>query len=121
MSDKTQAEHNESASLIGRLGSSAFRLSTTAVSMSLTGSRFSSESHQGRSIMGSEDEVEQSHTRPCVRRAQVQADSRTHLIHRPARDIIPPLGGARVSSYLDPVRGSCCRHGLLPGPPELSA
>ena len=32
------------ASLIGRLGSSAFRLSTTAVSMSLTGSRFSSES-----------------------------------------------------------------------------
>ena len=34
----------ETASLIGRLGSSAFRLSTTAVSMSLTGSRFSSES-----------------------------------------------------------------------------
>src|SRR6516162_1656475 len=24
---------------------------------------------------------------------------RTHLIHRPARDIIPPLGGARVSFY----------------------
>ena len=34
-----------------------------------------------------------------VRRRQVQADMRTHLIHRPARDIIPPLGGARVSSY----------------------
>ena len=33
-----------SASLIGRLGSSAFRLSTTAVSMSLAGSCFSSES-----------------------------------------------------------------------------
>ena len=31
---------------------------------------------------------------------QVQADTRFHLIHRPARDIIPPLGGARVSSYL---------------------
>src|SRR5215475_10829993 len=30
---------------------------------------------------------------------QVQADMRTHLIHRPARDIIPPLGGARVSFY----------------------
>src|SRR5262252_9486971 len=29
----------------------------------------------------------------------VQADMRTHLIHRPARDIIPPLGGARVFSY----------------------
>ena len=33
-----------SASLIGRLGSSTFRLSTTTVSMSLTGSRFSPES-----------------------------------------------------------------------------
>ena len=33
-----------SASLIGRLGSSTFRLSTTAVSMSLAGSCFSSES-----------------------------------------------------------------------------
>ena len=35
---------------------------------------------------------------PSVER-QVQADMRTHLIHRPARDIFPPLGGARVSSY----------------------
>src|SRR5664279_571402 len=35
------------ASLIGRLGSSTFRLSTTAVLMSLTGSRFSSESAPG--------------------------------------------------------------------------
>src|ERR1019366_7813702 len=35
--------HHSTASLIGRLGSSTFRLSTTAVSMSLTGSRFSSE------------------------------------------------------------------------------
>ena len=33
-----------SASLIGHFGSSAFRLSTTTVSMSLAGSRFSSES-----------------------------------------------------------------------------
>src|SRR5438477_8535556 len=33
-----------SASLIGRLGSSTFRLSTTLVLMSLAGSRFSSES-----------------------------------------------------------------------------
>src|SRR6266480_7262712 len=49
------------------------------------------------SIMGFEDEVEQSLPRPCC--WQVQADIRTHLIHRPARDTIPPLGGARVSSY----------------------
>src|SRR6201988_1940689 len=31
--------------------------------------------------------------------SQVQATERTHLIHRPARDTIPPLGGARASSY----------------------
>ena len=37
----------KSASLIGRFGSSAFRLSTTAVSMSPAGSRFSSESAPG--------------------------------------------------------------------------
>jgi hypothetical protein len=30
----------------------------------------------------------------------VQADIRTHLIHRPARDITPPLGGSQVFSYL---------------------
>ena len=47
-----------SACLIGRLGSSAFRLSTTTVSMSLAGSCFSSESAPGPSIMGVEDGVE---------------------------------------------------------------
>src|SRR4029079_18912133 len=36
-----------SASLIGRLGSSTFRLSTTAMSMSPTGSRFSPEAALG--------------------------------------------------------------------------
>jgi len=71
--------------------------------------------HIGRSIMGSEDEVEQSLWRPC--RRQVQADMRTHLIHRPARDIIPPLGGARVSSC-DPERP--LRHSFS-GPSEFSA
>src|SRR5262252_9215095 len=35
----------------------------------------------------------------AVSLTEVQADMRTHLIHRPARDIIPPLGGARVSFY----------------------
>src|SRR5262245_40456436 len=30
---------------------------------------------------------------------QVQADMRTHHIHRPARDSIPPPGGTRASSY----------------------
>ena len=40
----SRCSNGTSASLIGRQGSSTFRLSTTAVSMSLTGSRFSSES-----------------------------------------------------------------------------
>jgi hypothetical protein len=35
----------------------------------------------------------------AISRQPVQADMRTHLIHRPARDIIPPLGGARFFSY----------------------
>src|SRR5712671_4972683 len=35
----------------------------------------------------------------AVEERRVQADIRTHLIHRPARDIFPPLGGARVFSY----------------------
>ena len=54
-----------SASLIGRSVSSAFRLSIAAVLVSLTGSCFSSESAQGPSIMGIENEAEQSIGRPC--------------------------------------------------------
>src|SRR3974390_2373207 len=40
----SQRRNNSVASLIGRSGSSTFRLSTSAVSVSLTGSCFSSES-----------------------------------------------------------------------------
>src|SRR3982751_6792426 len=88
-----------SASLIGRLGSSVFRLSTAAMLMSLTGSRFSSESaprpfHNG--IRGRSGTI---FTHGLTVRWQVQAEVRTHFIHRPARDIFPPPGGARVSSY----------------------
>ena len=90
-----------SASLIGRLGSSTFRLSTSvAVSVSLAGSCFSSDSapgpfHHGIRRRGG---TILSAALPSYRQ-WVQADIRTHLIHRPARDIIPPLGGARFSSY----------------------
>ena len=89
-----------SASLIGHSRSSAFRLSAAEVSMSLTGSCFSSESaprpfHHG--IRGRDGTIF-SAALPSDRR-RVQADMRTHLIHRPARDIIPPRGGSRVSSY----------------------
>ncbi len=75
-------------------------LSTTTVSMSLTGSCFSSESaprpfhhgirRRGGTIFWS--------ALPSIER-QDQADMRTHLIHRPARDILPLLGGSRVFSY----------------------
>src|SRR6202453_2347105 len=92
-----------SASLIGRLRSSTFRPSTTTtVSMSLTGSCFSSESalrpfHHGIRRRGGTIVAT---VLPSEER-QVQAGSRTHLIHRPARDIMPPLGGARCFLLLD--------------------
>src|SRR5450755_3495534 len=88
------------ASLIGRSGSSAFRLSTAAVSMSLTGSCFSSESALGPFHHGSRERGGTIYwaALPSDER-RVQATKRTHLIHRPARDIFPPLGGARVFSY----------------------
>src|SRR6476620_5019066 len=90
----------ESASLIGRLGSSAFRPSAITVSTSLAGSCFSSESaprpfHHG--IRGRGGTIFRA-ALPTIER-QVHADIRTHLIHRPARDIFPPLGGTRVFSY----------------------
>src|SRR6185437_4652819 len=68
--------------------------------MSLTGSCFSSESAPGpfhHGIRGRGGTIFWA-ALPAVAR-QVQADMRTHLIHRPARDIFPPLGGARVFSY----------------------
>jgi hypothetical protein len=91
-----------SASLIGRWWSSAFRLSTTAVSMSLAGSCFSTESAHGpfhHGIRRRGGTIFRA-ALPSDRRL-VQADSRTHLIHRPARDTIPPRGGARVFSCRD--------------------
>src|SRR5262252_6069697 len=91
-----------SASLIGRWGSSAFRLSTTAVvdvarGLVLlygigTSALPSWDPRMGRSnLMGGLAGSDR----------QVQADMRTHHIHRPARDTIPPPGGTRASSYWD--------------------
>src|SRR5450759_594059 len=93
-----------SASLIGHLRSSTFRLSTTAVSMSLTGSRFSSESaprpfHYGIRGRGGTIFGSAFGSALPLHQLQVQADIRTHLIHRPAKDIFPRLGGTRVFSY----------------------
>ena len=68
--------------------------------------------------MGFEDEVEQSLQRPCRQtKRQVQADMRTHLIHRPARDIIHRSVELEFPSIgFDPVEFSCCCRGLSPGP-----
>jgi hypothetical protein len=75
-------------------------LSTAAVLMCLAGSRFSSDSaHRPfhHWIRGRSGTIYWA-ALPSEGR-QVHATKRTHLIHRPARDIIPPLGGARVFSY----------------------
>src|SRR3974390_2580116 len=88
------------ASLIGRFGSSAFRLSTSAVSMSLAGSRFSSDSAPGPFHYGIPGRGGTTFWTAFPRGGpQGQRTQRTHLIHHPARDIIPPRGGARVFSY----------------------
>ena len=108
-----------SRSLIGRLGSSTFRLSTAAVSMSLTGSCFSSESALGPSIMGFEDEVEQSFGRPCRQtngRSKRTCERTSSIVprgtsfHRWVELEFPPIA-------CDPAWFSLPRP--LPGPAEL--
>ena len=89
-----------SASLIGRFGSSAFRPSTgrfrrrsRARASLRNGTR---AFHHGVRERG---KISIGAALPTLERRQVQADMRSHLIHRPARDILPPRGGARVFSY----------------------
>src|SRR5262249_22338430 len=61
-----QSCRSMSASLIGRLGSSAFRLSTySSVDVAHGLSLLFGLGTKGPSIMGFEDEVEQSFGRPC--------------------------------------------------------
>jgi hypothetical protein len=110
-----------SASLIGGLGSSTFRLSITAVLVSPTGSRFSSESAPGPSSMGFEDEVEQSLPRPCR-----QTNGRSKRTYELTSSIVPRGTSFHRSVELefsptafDPARFS--RRFNFPGPPELGA
>src|SRR3954447_3726071 len=79
--------------------------------------------HQGRSIMGFEDEVEQSFGRPCR-----QCDCRFKRLYDLTSSIVP-----RGTSFhrsvelecpsigLDAARFSCCCCGLFSGPAELGA
>ena len=58
----------------------------------------------------------------AVSRRQVQATERTHLIHRPARDIIPPLVELEFPPIGSGLVGlSCDCRSLFPGPAELGA
>ena len=108
--------------LIGRLGSSTFRLSAAAVSMLLAGSCFSSKSaprpfhHRVRGRGG----AIYCGGLAVRRNGRIRATMRTHLIHRPARDIMPPRGGARVSFYRHLILQVSCCCGLS-RPAELGA
>src|ERR1700688_1007718 len=112
-----------SASLIGHSGSSTFRLSINAVSMSLTGSCFSSESaprpfhHRIRGRGGTISTA----ALPSIKRQAKRTCELTSSIvprgtsfHRSVELEFSPIA-------FDPERFSCCCRGLLPGPPELSA
>ena len=114
------ADRLMSASLIGRLGSSTFRLSTATVSMSLTGSRFSSESaprpfHHGIRGRGG--------TIFSAALPSAGPSGHANSPHPSSREgHLPPHGGAQFSPMgFDPVRSSCCRWGPFPGPAELDA
>jgi len=109
-----------SASLIGRLGSSAFRL-PPLLFRCLSRARASLRNrHQGPSIMGSEDEVERSKGRPCRRfegRSKRTCELTSSIVprgtsfHRVAELEFPPVG-------FDPV--SSCRCGFS-DPSEFGA
>ena len=74
-----------SASLIGRLGSSAFRLSTnSSVDVAHGLSLLFGLGAKGPSIMGFEDEVEQSFGRPCR-----QCDGRFKRTYELTSSIVP--------------------------------
>ena len=107
-----------SPSLIGRLGSSTFRLSTTAVSMSLTGSRFFFGIGTKALPLGSEDEAEQSIGRPCRQlngRSKATCELTSSIVprgtsfHRRVELECPPIG-------YDPAQSSCCCRRLLSAP-----
>src|SRR6201981_2098652 len=112
-----------SASLIGRLRSSAFRLSATAVSMSLTGSRFSSESAPGpfhHGIRGRGRTISQALAVSLNGRFKQTCELTSSIVPRGTSfhcwvDLeFSPIG-------FDPERFSCCCRGWLPSPPELGA
>ena len=119
---RTSPEHAlMSASLIGRVGSSAFRPST-AVSMSLAGSCSSPDSAlgpfhhgirgQGGTIFEAAFAVNGRSKRTCELTSSIVP--RGTSFHCSADLEFPSIG-------FDPVDCSCCCRRLFPGPTELSA
>jgi hypothetical protein len=112
-----------SASLIGRSRSSALSDYPPPRCRCRSRARASLRNrHQGPSIMGFEDEVEQSQMRPCRQingRSKRTCELTSSIVprgtsfHRSVELECPPIG-------FDLARVSCCR-GLFPGPPELGA
>jgi hypothetical protein len=89
---------HESASLIGRLGSSAFRLSTGS-GVNVTRGLVLLSGIGTQALPSWDSKTRWNDLLGGLAVGRSKQDSRTHLIHRPARDTSPPLGGARVSSY----------------------
>jgi len=112
-----------SPSLIGRFGSSAFRLSTSIVSMSLAGSCFSSESAPGpfhHGILGRGGTIYWVALPSYRQQAQATYELASSIVpqgtsfHRSVELECPPIA-------FDPVQFSDRGHGLFAGPPELAA
>ena len=112
-----------SASLIGRLRSSAFRLSPPQCRCRSRARASLRNRHQGPSIMGFEDEVEQSIGRPYRQRdgrSKQTCELTSSIVprgtsfHRSVELKFPPIGS-------DPARLSCGCCGLFSGPAELGA
>jgi hypothetical protein len=112
-----------SASLIGRLGSSAFRLSTVTVSGSLAGACFSPESahrpfHHGVRERGGT--IFTAALPVMIGRSKRTCELTSSIVPRgtPFHRVVE-LGFSPIG--FDPVRLSCCYRGLFPCPAELSA
>jgi hypothetical protein len=112
-----------STSLIGRLGSSASGYPPLRCRCRSRARASLRNRHQGPSIMGFEDKVEQSFGRPCPQcdgRSKQTYDLTSSIVprgtsfHRLVELEFPPIG-------FGPARSSCCCRDLFPGPAELGA
>jgi hypothetical protein len=115
----SHSRHFAATQQFGRFSNRPFRVKRfqtirrRSVSISLTGSCFSSESAQGPSIMGFEDEAEQSFGRPCQQangRSKRPSELTSSIVprgtsfHRRVEFGFPPIA-------VDPLRRSCRCYG----------